>query len=230
VTSDFTAATWNVEYSSPVKTLRPILNHVLELNVSLLLVQEALQPEQRQMFLDAGLDYFWNPKSNLVVWKPDTWVPIDHRGVFLSEASWLRKGGGRNRSNAAVSILSDKAGRTLTTMSYHDPAHVQRAEPTQGRWDALVQGAKSKREVAKAAQTRACLFGGDDNVDEARGFGPWNFMLRGPLTQIQAPRATHGAKRKIDDFRISSGLRAGNGLVLPGGGDHRIHIRDFLWS
>lgn len=228
---DFTAATWNVYHGTPVAKLEPILQRLLTRDVSLLLMQEVAHEAQREMLWAAGLEVFFHPRQYVVAWHPAQWVEIESHGVRLSEtAYWRPDGGDRQYSEAALAILCDRAGRSLTAMSYHTPAHVQHADKPPNRITALVESAAMWREVSTAAQTRACLFGGDDNVDEDGRHGPWGFMQARAtgLRQIQAPSATHGRTRRIDDFRVR-GLRAGPGYVLPGGGDHRIHVRDFVW-
>lgn len=235
----FKAATWNVYHGTPRKEAEPILTGLLEDNVSIILGQEFSDPQLRDMLRDAGLRLSFHPRQYLVAWNPDLWVGVAKEGVRLGSTAYYRKGGdNRQWSEAASAILCDRVGRSLDVLSYHTPAGVQRGGPSAAvprRVQALRESMATLGERAKAAQTRAVLYGGDDNVDEDYGAG-WAFMLRAAtgLRQVQAPASTHGSRkpgkgRQIDDFRVK-GLKVGHGSVREGGGDHRIHVRTFRWA
>lgn len=231
VADSFLAATWNVFNQTPRGVLEPILGRLLDQGVSLFLMQEVKRSENRQMLEDHGLEVVFHPDQYVIAYDPRDWVQVTSGGVRLAQSPYYPEGGHKPvYSEAALAILSDRAGRTLTAMSYHTPSAVQRATKPPNRILALRQSADTWKQLAAAAETRSVLFGGDDNVDERLAHGPWDFMLQAAtgLKLIQAPRATHGDIRRIDDFRIR-GLRAGTGRVLSGGGDHRVHVREFAW-
>lgn len=228
----FTAATWNVYHGTAPAKLRPILRDLRDRGVSLLLLQEVSNADVRAMFVDEGWGLYFHPGQYAIAWLREPWVPIVTTGARLSSTAYWRRGGGSEQySEAAMGIMCDRAGRTLTAMSYHTPAHVQVRVAPARRVTALRESAAAWRDLAAKAETRAVLFGGDDNVDEN---GPaWDFLLQRAtgLRQVKAPAPTHGHRtrgRRIDDFRVR-GLRPGAGEVLPGGGDHRVHLREWSW-
>lgn len=229
----FTAATWNVLYETKPGVLAPKLDALLNQHgVSLLLMQEMSHPDVMNMVRDAGLKAFRHAPQYVVAWKPDHWTKITAQGIALAQTPFYRKGSDRPViTEAAKVILSDDQGRTVTAMSYHTPSSVQTADPPANRIQALREAAETWREEAKKAKTHACLFGGDDNVDERLSHGPWDFLSNQAtgLRQVRAPGATIGKVRRIDDFRVK-GLKPKQGKVLPGGGDHRIHVRTFVWQ
>lgn len=236
-TPDFKTVTWNAFHGTPAKALRPVLRGLLDREVSLFLMLEMARQEQRDMLEAAGLQYFFHPRQYVIAWDPAVWTKIDAYGVRLSDHPyWARGGDNAQYSEAAEAILCDKLGRSVLAQSYHTPAHIQvpANKVPKNRLIATKESAAYWRQRAKAAETRAVLFGGDDNVDETKGHGPWNFMLDKAtgLTQVQAPTPTFG-KRRIDDYRVK-GLVAGPGLTLPGGGAekpaHRVHLREWAWK
>jgi hypothetical protein len=228
--STFRAATWNVYHGTKPSELAPLLAAQQGRGVSIFLFQELSQAGVRDMVVGAGLHLVFQPRQYGIAYNPDVWTELASGGIRLSDTAYYAKGGDNKQySDAVWAILGDHAGRTLTALSYHTPAHVQVADPPQRRLQATRESMATLRRVARTAHTDACLFGGDDNVDEARGFRDrFRFMLGGPLKQVRAPAPTHG-RRRIDDFR-TTGLRALEGSVSPGGGDHRIHTRLFRWD
>lgn len=230
--SDFTAATWNVLNVTPPSVLRPILRDLRHRGVSVILLQEVKRPDVRAMFTDDGWGIFYHPDQYAIAYRLEDWTPISSHGVRLSETAYYAKNRTRPKYSEAVEgILCDPLGRTLTAVSYHTPPSVQTPSRRPARrFKALQESAASWRRTALEAKTHACLFGGDDNVDERHGTG-WGFLLEKAtgLKLVQAPAATHGASRRIDDFR-TRGLVAGAGFVVDGGGDHRAHGRAFSWA
>lgn len=228
----FKAATWNVFHGSKPEDLEPTLKRLLADGVSLFLFQEVSDPAVRRMLRDNGLEVAFAPRQYAIAWDPEVWVGIDSDDVVLSEQTYWTKGGHPMPSRAATAILSDRLGRTLTALSYHTPAGVQTKNPPKRRLAALRDSMETLTRLADEAETRAILFGGDDNVDEWRG--PWQkrfrFMRRGPmeLLQIRAPKGTFG-KRKIDDFRVR-GLKPLGGEVVKNASDHKVHVRTFRWA
>lgn len=231
--STFKAATWNPYHGTELAVIEPILRSLLLDGVSVLLVQEALQDGLEDLFRANGLRTYRHDQY-MVAWRPSVWKRVDVDAVRLSQTAWFAAD--RNRPkyvDAAAAILSDYSGRTLTALSYHTPPHVQvpPRERPERRVIALREAMASLSTIASTVPTRAVLFGGDDNVDEARAYERFfRFMLEAAtgLAQVQAPSATHGRVRRIDDFRVR-GLKPLEGSVVPGGGDHRIHVREFAW-
>lgn len=231
----FTACTWNVCRTTELPTLEPVLEMLLaKHSVSLFLLQEATQPGLVSMLRRHFLATF-RYDQYVVAWDTEHWTRVNQAAVRLSQTPWFGHGGHVPRfSDSAAAILADRSGRTLTALSYHTPPHVQVApsKRPQRRVEALQESMASLQLLAARSNTDACLFGGDDNVDERRAFSSfWDFMRERStgLRQVRAPRPTHGSKRKIDDFRVT-GLTPRAGEVVPGGGDHRVHIRTFLWD
>lgn len=227
----FTVATWNVYHGTPATELEPLLQARLAKGVSIILFQELAQTAVRDMVRANGLRLVVQERQYGIAYLPDRWTEIASGGIRLSNMGYY----GKERapkvrySDGAWAILADASGRTLTALSYHLPPHVQVDDPPPRRIQATRETMVSLRRLARTAKTHACLFGGDDNVDESRRFRErFRFMLREPLKQVVAPAPTHG-RRRIDDFRIT-GLDALDGEVSPGGGDHRIHTRTLRWS
>lgn len=227
----FTVATWNVFNDTPPERLPRILKALTHNGVSIILGQEFTNPINRQVLRDSGWEVFFHGPQWVVAWQPEVWVQIGTNGVRLAQTSYQNKRGHEFHSDAAMAILSDRVGRTLTAASYHLPSNVQVANQLPRRMQTLRESAEGLKALADLAQTRAFLSGGDDNVDERLNHGPWDFLLGKAtgLKQVQAPEATHGRTRKIDDFRVR-GLKPLDGLVIPGGGDHKIHVREFGWA
>jgi hypothetical protein len=234
----FKAATWNVYHGTDPEELRPILRRLRNDGVTIFLMQEVSNPKVRTMLREEGLHFVFAPRQYVVAYDPNVWVKVNHGGhVRLGETPYYRKGGNNEQYSDAVSvILCDREGRSLTALSYHTPAHVQVAEKNRPprRFIALKESMVTLKNLADLAETRAVLFGGDDNVDEARAFkSVFKFMRDGAtgLRQVEAPRPTHGHPRRgrrIDDFRVRN-LSVGKGYVIDGGGDHRVHVREFGW-
>lgn len=231
--SDFTAATWNVFHDTPRETLEPIMDQLEQLDVSLILGQEMAKAEHRAMLRHAGFEVFWHPRQYVVAWDPRVWTDVTpSAGLRLSNTAYWARGGDHGQySEAATSLLCDQLGRSLNVASYHFPAHVQHKDKPERRLQATRESFETLRRRAIESEARACLFGGDDNVDERHGGRFWDFLLRKPLIQVQAPSGTHG-HRRIDDFRITKGLtpRRGHVIAVPAPDDHRVHVRSFDWS
>jgi hypothetical protein len=237
VTGDtFKAVTWNVYYGTPVATLRPILERLVQDGVSIFVMQEMSNPDARRMLEDEGLAYHYVGYQWVVAWNPEVWTATDLRGVRLSSASFTRLDGtGPVFADSALATLEDTAGRSVEVMSYHLPPNVQVPHPERSRLRIDRQAAANWRQIADAATTDAVLFGGDDNVDETHGYradGPFFDFLRQPATGlrlVQAPTGTIGPGRRIDDFRVR-GLTPGEGYTGRGGGDHKFFVSAFSWG
>lgn len=227
----FRTATWNPFNQTPRREVEPILGDLLGRGVSLLLIQESQADYWPDLLRDAELESYHVRPQWRVAWRPDLWVKVNQEPVDLAPEGYFTKSGHLMRVLGASVILCDRLGRSLEAMSYHLPAHVQVANKPPRRIAATRAAMVAMGNRAKASETRAQLYGGDDNVDETKAKGgPWGFMLKRAtgMEQVQAPRPTHGRTRKIDDFR-TRGLTAGNGWTQDGGGDHRIHGRVFRW-
>jgi hypothetical protein len=241
-TDTFKAVTWNVYFGTKVDELAPIMAAQLKRGVSLFLLQEAGGPDIAKLCKDRGLETFLHPRQYRVAWDPTVWVEIATQGLRLSDQPYYAKGKPDNEqwSDAAQVILCDKVGRSLTAISYHTPAHVQVPEAArpERRYDAMLESFLTLGDLAEEAETTGWLSGGDDNWDETTGLQTEAVrrILLGSATglrQVQSPpgTATHGRVRQIDDFRIPRGgrLRPGDGWVADGGGDHKLHGREFRW-
>lgn len=232
----FKAVTWNVYYGTPVTTLRPILDELVKDGVSVFLMQEMSNPAARRMLEDVGLAYHYVSYQWVIAWNPELWTATDQTGLRLSPTSFTRLDGtGPVYADSALATLQDVSGRTLDVMSYHLPPNVQQPHPERARLRIDRQAAASWRTLVDASTADAMLFGGDDNVDETRGYRAdtdfWNF-LRKPATGLRlvhAPTGTIGATpRRIDDFRIR-GLHPSEGRTGAGGGDHKYFVSTFTW-
>lgn len=227
----FLAATWNVYNGTTADELQPLLRERLRAGVTLFLLQELLRPDVRELFRSHGLKLHHTTPQYGVAWSPHQWLAVrPGLDLTLSSTVWHTTRGHPMPTNAAAQLLVDQAGRSLLAVSYHTPAHVQVRDQPVNRVTALRDAMATLGQLRREATTTACLFGGDDNVDERGAFGPWDFMRAAAtgLRLVQAPEATHGRQRRIDDFR-TTGLRVLDGSVHPGGGDHRVHVRRFGW-
>ena len=231
----FKAVTWNVYYGTPVATLRPILDSLVADGVSIFLMQEMSNPAARRMLEDEGLAYQYVGYQWVVAWNPEVWTSTALGGLRLSTTPFTRLDGtGPVYADAATATLQDAAGRTLDVMSYHLPPNVQMPHPQPSRLQIDRDAAAVWRTLVDASTADAMLFGGDDNVDESRGYRPddhfWDFLRRPAtgLRLVQAPTGTISATRRIDDFRIK-GLRPEAGYTGDGGGDHQLFVDTFTW-
>jgi hypothetical protein len=198
----FRAMTWNVHHSSTGKELAPKVNQFIdELGVDIFLLQE-VKPSKNALdpFQKKGYRWRYASPEFAIVWNPNRFKYVKHRKVLMSPIKYW------TLNYALIVTLEDlRTGNRVRCMSYHPPAHVQAPKHVtfQKVSTVLRDVVKKWNRLAKRGP-RYDLYGGDDNVDENTGWSPkgdWDFMLNGPLTQIQAPRGTHG-KRQIDDFRV----------------------------
>lgn len=233
---DFLAATWNTaggtgKDAPTANELDPVVRQLERRGVSVALLQELTAPGVLSMFRARGWRIHRHRPQYGIAWRPELWTAVrPPDGVQLADTRVRRASGSTFTVEAARGVLCDRDGRSLTALSYHTPSAVQRAHPAPGRIRALREAMHTLHELEAAAQSRACLFGGDDNVDERLHYGPWRFMLQRAtgLELVQAPGPTHAGGRRIDDFR-TRGLHAGHGETLDGAGDHRVHVRAFGW-
>lgn len=228
--ADFKAAAWNVYFGTPLEELEPVLAGLVADDVTVYLIQEASQRGFMGMLKDHGLDGVHIGPQWVVAWHPSAWVEVNFSRVRLADTHWTTQKGHAMWSDSASAILSDLEGRTLTALSYHLPSHVQVKDAPARRLQAHRESLATLTALARGAKTHAVLFGGDDNVDEGHGRGVWDYALRATtgLRQIKSPDADSRGGRHIIDFRVK-GLRAGEGSTRPGGGDHKVHVREFFW-
>lgn len=226
----FVAATWNVHHSSTGASLIQDIKRFQAMGVDVYLIQELKKAKGGvKAFKALGLGIVHIEPEFAVAWDKARFDYVRHREIVLSDEDYWK-----SENKALIVVLRDRAnGRLVKCMSYHTPAHVQVPKhvtfPKVSR--VLREAAATWRRVARRANT-ACLFAGDDNVDELRGWSPaggWDFMLNGPLEQVRAPKPTHG-KRRIDDFRVRGLKPVGRGSVHETGSDHRAHVRTFRYE
>lgn len=234
--TDFTAATWNVYHGTDLAVLNPILRRLRHDGVSIFLIQEGQRDGLPALLAKRGLVPFRGGVECLVAYDPEVWELRRSRVVALSPTTYFRKGGKPVplMTSPVVRLRHRKSGKVLKALSYHTPSAVQRGgeenENAPARLAVTENAMRVLRRIASRSKV-AVLAGGDDNFDERLGF--WRELTQGftGLEVVQAPTGTHGSLRRgrrIDDFR-TKGLRARSGYTIPGGGDHRVHVRRFDW-
>lgn len=229
----FRAVTWNVFYGTPLPKLRRVAKRLIKKGVTVFLIQEGSKPGLVDMLRDCGLHVYRHRPEFIVAWVPDRWERVEAHGVQLGSSYFFRPGSPRPvYAHAARVLLRERAtGRLLDALSYHLPSHTQVKHAPARRFRTLTVAMEALGDMAARSAADAILFGGDDNVDERKRFGPWSFMLHRAtgLRQVRAPKPTHKGGRRIDDFR-TRGLWRGEGEVGDGGGDHKYHIHTFRWK
>lgn len=236
----FKAATWNAYVGISTPRLEPTLEALLASGVSIILGQEMPRPEHGRLFKRAGLEVS-HYADNLVAWRPGWWTTCSTGGGVLTETVTHSKTGRVQPANAAWAVLCDREGRSLEALSYHTPAGVQTQDPPARRLQVTQESMAALRARAKGNPARACLYGGDDNVDESWKWAARFAFMAGnsllPLRQVQAPAGTlgpapfhpHPGGRRVDDYRVKN-LRPGSGAVWAAPGDHGIHVRNFRFA
>ena len=227
----FTAAVWNVHHSNGAAQLLPYAKKMRARGVDILILQEVKKAKNAPMaFRAAGYQIVHLEPEYAVAWDKDRFDYMRHRSVILSDFDYWK-----SDNNALIVVLRDRlTGRLVKVMSYHTPAHVQvPRHPSFPKVSRVLREAAAKwTRIARRTPRAACLFAGDDNVDELKGWSPaggWDFMLNGPLKQVRAPEPTHG-KRRIDDFRVRDLEPVGHGEVHPVGSDHRAFVQTFRYT
>lgn len=204
----FTAVTYNVNHGSTANDVYAIFRRIRNHAPSIWLLQEVKPDSGIQELLEEwGLECAYAEPEFLIAWNPHIWDYVASRRNLMSPTEYW------TLNYALTAILEFKTNKQrVEFMSYHPPAHVQSPnDPSYPKVSkALREIVKKWKRMARKANRGAkiCCYAGDDNVDEFKGWEPpggWEFMLNGPLTQVRAPKGTHG-DRKIDDFRIK-GLR-----------------------
>ncbi len=225
----FTAVTWNVYHGSAGSSLVQPIKRFQSLGVHIYLLQEVKKAKGAvRVFKAAGLEIVHIEPEFAVAWEPGRFEYIRHREVVLSDENYWK-----SENKALIVVLRDRlTGRLVKCMTYHTPAHVQAPRhvtfPKVSR--VVREAAATWRRIGRRSRP-VCLFGGDDNVDEHKGWSPaggWDFMLNGPLEQVRAPAGTHGP-RKIDDFRVRDLKPVGRGSVHETGSDHRAYVQQFRY-
>jgi hypothetical protein len=223
----FLAATWNVNHGSTGAHLLPYVRRMRKYGVDILILQEVKKSKGAVgAFKAAGYLIEHVEPEFAVAWNPARFDYVRHRMIVLTGIDYWK-----SENRALIVVLRDKlTGRRIKVMSYHTPAHVQAPHHvTNSKVLPVLRAAvKTWNRVARRSAI-ACLFAGDDNADEHKGWSPiggWDFMLEGPLTQVRAPEPTHH-KRRIDDFRVRGLVPVGRGEVWNVGSDHRAFIQEF---
>ena len=240
----FAAVVWNIYHGTEPQDLLPHARREHELRgVSLFLLNEAQKrPGLKEMLRSLGLRSFFHGQHCLV-WDPKVLCDVRLWGERLTETPFFTPSGHEMHSDAAQGIFCDMEGRTLFVSTYHTPSAVQ-SQRNERRIQVTLESFVHLAEQADDSLCDGVLFGGDDNVDEHKG---WSLpkekeILLGAATglrQLRAPGPTYG-NRKIDDFRIirprdGGGIRAvkDKAWVAHGGQAenpaHRIHGREFRW-
>lgn len=224
----FRACTWNVHHSNGNKEIAPFAKKFADLGVDIFLLQE-VKPRKGALdpFTRLGYRSKYASPEFAIAWRPERFEYIRSRKLLMSPLRYW------TLNYALTVVLRDKrtGKKVLRTLTYHPPAHVQRPEHvTFNKVTAVLHDVVKKwNRISRRGNIDAHLYGGDDNVDENTGWSPkggWDFMVNGPLEQVQAPRGTHG-NRQIDDFRIR-GLRCVNKVgVYETPSDHDAFIADF---
>jgi exonuclease III len=228
--STFTAATWNVNHGSSGKHLLPYAKRMKARRVDILILQEVKRSKGALMaFRAAGYRIVHVEPEFAVAWDNARFEHIRHRAVVLSDIDYWK-----DENRALIVVLRDRlTGELVKVMSYHPPAHVQAPKHvTHPRVLRVLRDAAATWDRIARRSRPACLFAGDDNVDEHKGWSPagrWDFMLNGPLRQVRAPKPTHG-KRRIDDFRVRDLKPVGRGEVYAVGSDHRAFVQTFRYA
>jgi hypothetical protein len=225
---DVWMTTWNVFAGTDVDVLEPILQAELAAGVSFFFMQEAGGKDIDRMLRRNGLCTFVHDQFRLA-WLPEVHEELHTRHRKTSNRT-MDTAHGRKSNYVALGRFRHKpSGRKWKAGSYHTPAHVQRVEWNRGapnRWEITKDAFRLFARIAANALVPHVVFAGDDNVDERNaGDGPisrFDFLLKGPLRQVQAPEPTHGGGRKIDDFRLKGMVPVGKGFVRRGGGDHKL--------
>lgn len=232
----FKAATWNMgggERPGPADDeAKDVLNKIHRAGVDLVFGQEVQDIHDRRHMRALGFRVVFVRPESLVAWDPASWVLISWKDVTLNPNNpYFRKGKDVPiYVHMAEVILSDLEGRTVRVGSYHTPAAVQQPDAPERRLDALKESMEILGSRARGSHTHAVLYGGDDNVDEALGHGPWGFMRMRTtgLRLVRAPSNTLG-RRKVDDFRSRNLKVIGKGQVIQGPTHHNAFIQKFGW-
>lgn len=202
--------TYNVHHSSSADELKDIFREIDNHDVSVWLLQEAKVQQGVDKLLESmGFEVLQADPEFMIAYDPALWGHVrDHRPQMSPVKYWTI-------NYALVAVLRFlKTGEKVKYMTYHTPAHVQ--SPTHRSYKRVLQvfkdAAAKWNRMARRSKDQdivANIFAGDDNADETRGHTPkggWEFALKGPLKQLQAPESTHGKRptgRKIDDYRYS---------------------------
>lgn len=212
----FRAVTANVHHDNGFDELKEPFFEIDGYHPSVWICQEVKKKRGTlKLFSVLGLDYEHAEPEFAIAWDPAVWKFMWTHAPQMSPLKYW------TFNYALIVVLKHKkTGKLIRFMSYHPPAHVQNPNhKTHQKVMAVLKDfmRKSKR-IARRDKTPnfniyASCFAGDDNVDESRGWAPpkggWEFMLHGPLEQIEAPEGTHGREktgRRIDDFRITRKL------------------------
>lgn len=222
---------WNVHHHTPKDALAEEAGRFVKMGVDVFLLQEVkLKRGHREVFTKLGYRSRYASPEFMIAWNPERFEYVRHRKILMSPTKYW------TLNYALVVVLRDKrTGKTIKFMSYHTPAHVQAPKHVTWPkvWKVLHDGVNKWNRLARKSKVDACIFGGDDNVDEHKGWkhpqGGWGFMLDGPLEQIEAPEGTHG-RRRIDDFRVRGVRPVQRFGPFEVTSDHDTWICDFVYQ
>jgi len=206
----FTAVTYNVEHGNGPKELSDIFKEIAGFGTSIWLLQEVKKYRQfKKMLKKLGMKSTYAAPEFCIAWDPKIWkYKRSWRPQMSPTKYWTT-------NYALVTVLEHiPTGLLIKFMSYHPPAHVQAPKhktfPVVSRVLREVVVKWNRIAERSIKHVYACLFGGDDNVDETKGWSPpggWDFMIEGPLTQVRPLTGTHVAGI-IDEFRKTDNLIA----------------------
>jgi hypothetical protein len=228
-------ATWNMGGGEPMggpglEATTNVLQKLHKLRVEILLGQEAQENENIRAIKALGYRVHQAGPESIVAWLPH-WHDVFRANRVLNPNNPFFRPGRPDKPiyvHMANTRLCNKDGISLDLGSYHTPSSVQKKNPPPNRMAALRESMDTLEELAKESLCDASCYGGDDNVDERKAYGPWDFMLKRAtgLKLVRAPKNTL-RDRKVDDFRVRRLKPIGNGVVLDGPGHHNPFVQDF---
>jgi hypothetical protein len=207
---EFTTGLWNVLHEVPVAKQEDLLKKEKTKGVSLILMNEARDTEWVALLKEYG--YFtFNHGQYRLAWNED-WFAVNLGHRRLSDQEYFTEAGKKQYNESAWGIFSDTFGRTLEVVSYHTAAYVQRPTGPERRRTSTLESFQTLGVMAENSVATGFLAGGDDNVDNRKGFGVdtdlWAPMMEAStgLREINAKTPTHGPEgpggRNIDSYNV----------------------------
>lgn len=210
----FRAVTYNVNHGSDAVALAHVFDVLSSLDCRVWLLQEVKRKrlsrrDPVRALRDRGLRVKYAAPEFAVAWNHGDWEYVRSWRPLMSPTKYW------TTNYALVVVLRHrKTGLVGKFITYHPPAHVQAPKhktfPVVSvvvrQWKTTLNRlarAHFNRGAKKAGGIDFVCSGGDDNVDEFKGWAPaggWEFMLDGPLVQVRPHEPTHD-NRTIDDFR-----------------------------
>lgn len=216
------ACTYNVNHGSDAEDLKHVFGLIIETYLAdVILLQEVKRrggskKDPVRALRKMGYHVTYAKPEFAIALDKDEWEFLrSYRPLMSPTKYWTM--------NYALVVIArhKRTGKIGKFISYHPPAHVQ--APKHKTFKVVSRVIREwKRRLDRIARRNFdagnernggidfVVSGGDDNVDESKGFKPphggWAFMVDGPLNQIQPPSGTHGG-RKIDDLRVSENVK-----------------------